>query len=258
METKGISQVIKTLGETFSRNSPTILTAMSVAGLVSTVFLAVRATPKALSLLESERERLYYDEVDGQIDFTKMKTIKIAWTAYIPAVAVGAATVACIIGANHISLRRNAALASLYSLTEVAFKEYQTKVVDTIGRNKELKVRDEIAGDKLRRHPFNEDDVILTSKGNVLCLDAMSGQTFRSDIEKIRQSVNYLNNELLHSDFVSLNDFYYELGIRNVKRGGDMGWDVNQDMIELTFSSQLSENSEPCLVLDYEVVPRYM
>ena len=79
----------------------------------------------------------------------KKEIVKLTWECYIPTAAVGLSTIACIIGAHNIHLRRNAALASLYSLTESAFKEYQSKVVETIGKNKELKVRDDVVSDTM-------------------------------------------------------------------------------------------------------------
>ena len=128
---------------------------------------------------------------------TKLEVIKIAWRPYVPAAAICLATIGCIIGANHISLRRNAALASLYGITEAAFKEYRTKVVETIGQNKELKVRDEISADRVKKNPVGTNEIIFTGKGEVLCYDSLSGRYFKSDIEQIRRTVNELNKKSL-------------------------------------------------------------
>ncbi len=61
--------------------------------------------------------------------------IKTAWPCYIPA-AVGAISVFCLIGASSTNLRRNAALATAYTLSESTLKEYQEKVVETIGEKR--------------------------------------------------------------------------------------------------------------------------
>ena len=132
---------------------------------------------------------------------------------------MGSLTVACIIGANSINLRRNAALATVYSLTEATLKEYQSKVVSTIGEVKEKAIKDEIAKDKIEKNKPKKSNVVVTGSGDTLCYDSISGRYFKSDIEKIKSSVNELNRDLLYEMFVSLNDVYYALGLSNIKNG---------------------------------------
>lgn len=262
MNTKDMSEITKNLGGFISKNSPTILTALAVGGVFTTVALAIKATPKAIDLIEDASVISYkYHETDEpkyeERDLTKIEVIKLTWKLYVPTLAVGAATIACIIGANHISLRRNAALASLYGLTEAAFKEYQAKVVETIGRNKETKVRDDIAADRIKNNPSKDREIIFTGKGEVLCYDSMSGRYFKSDIEQIRRVVNDFNYELRSEMFKSLNELYYELGLTDIKLGDEMGWNIEKGQLEMSYSSQINDEGVPCLVLNYEVVPKY-
>lgn len=51
---------------------------------------------------------------------------QFTWQCYLPAAIMGGLTIACAISIN---LCHNAALASVYSLTELALKENQAKVV---------------------------------------------------------------------------------------------------------------------------------
>lgn len=245
MNTNDIKQVGKNLGGLISKNSPTILTSLAVGGLVTTAILAVKATPKALLLIEEEKA------------FTKKEVIKVTWKLYLPAAGVGMATIACIIGANSINLRRNAAISAVYALSETAFKEYREKVTETLGKNKEQKVRDDIAKDRLERNPVTTNEVIFTGKGEVLCYDSISGRYFKSDIEHIRKVENELNRVMRSDMFVSLNDLYYELGLANTKLGDEIGWDIDHGYIEFIFSSQLTPEGQPCLLLDYEIVPKF-
>jgi len=280
METNRFMQTTKILGGIISKNSSTILTGIAVTGLVTTTVLGIRATPKAISLIDDYVWNKYTTEVEDQdklsfanwlgldtdvyswTDTTKhpsrMEIVKLTWKVYIPTIAVGAITIICIIGANHISLRRNAALASLYGLTETAFKEYQSKVIETIGKNKELKIRDDISADRLKKNPLGTNEVIFTGKGVVLCYDSLSGRYFKSDIEQIRRTVNELNRNLMSDMFLTVNEFYYAIGLSSIKLGDQMGWDIDKGLLEINFSAQLSENEEPCLVLNYNVEPRYI
>ena len=62
---------------------------------------------------------------------------------------------------------------------------------------------------------------------------------------------------MLGDMYVSLNDFYYELGLKGTDLGDQLGWNINRGFIDLRFSTQLSEDDTPCLVIDYAVPPRY-
>ena len=129
-----IGQITKNLGGVISKNSPHILTGIGCAGLLSTAILSAKAAPKALRILELEEE---YREKKHFIPMTRLDKVKLTWKCYIPAGVMGAVSIGCIIGANTVSTRRNAALASMYALTESAFREYKTKVVEEIGKTKE-------------------------------------------------------------------------------------------------------------------------
>ena len=250
---------IQQIGEVLSKNSPTILTGCAVAGLIGTTIMAVRATPGAMRILMCE-ENLRAKE-GTTIPLTKVEVIKLTWKGYIPTVVMGGTTIACIVCAHSIGMKRNAALASLYSITEKTLKEYQGKVIETIGEKKEQKIQDDIAKDKILANPPKSDEIILTGKGETLCYDSLSGRYFKSDIEKIRKAENELNKDLLADNFISLNEVYESLGLPRIGLGDELGWslwiDDGDSLVSFTYSSQLTTDGIPCLVLKYAVVPRY-
>lgn len=261
-----IKDIGKNFGSMISKNSPAILTGLAVGGMVTTVIFAVKATPKAIRLLENATFGLNTPNSDNINDkLTKngelklIEKVKIVWRPYLPAAISGVMTIACIIGANSISQRRTAAIATMYGITEAAFKEYKDKVVETIGNGKEQKVRDEVAANKIKNNPASLQEVVVTGKGNYLFYDGFCGRYFRNDIEFVRQALNELNHGFLSDMFVTLNDFYYAIGLKGTKLGEFAGWDLNKDgLIELTYSTQLSDEGEPCIVINYDVIPRYI
>lgn len=250
----------KKIGEVILKNSPAILTGISVAGVITTTIMAVQATPKAMRLISDKRYPQVTDgeEFSGPKELTKKEMVQTVWKCYIPTTIMGGMTIACIIGAHSVNHKRNAALASLYSLTEKSLREYQEKVIETIGENKEKKVREEVAKKTLKDNPVITKEVIITGKGEMLCYDTLSGRYFKSDVEKIRQALNKLSRDLMSDMFVSLNDIYYELGLSSTKLGDMMGWHIDDGLIEPSFSSHLAEDGTPCLVLDFSIEPRYM
>lgn len=234
-----------------TKHSPTILTALASAGLVSTAVLAVKSTPKALDIIQD------WEVTNKEIADTK-QMFKLCWKEYIPSAVIGGISIGCIIFANRINLRRAAAIASVYSVSEAALKEYKDKVITEFGKNKAQKIKDEILKDKIIKNPVKDNEIIITGKGDTKCYDALAGRYFKGDIEYIKRSLNELSMELINNDFVSLNDLYYKLNMRGTKLGDLVGWFVSDGkIIEGDFSSCLDEDGVPCLVLDFYTEPRY-
>jgi hypothetical protein len=251
---KELTRITKNLGGVITRNSPHILTGLACTGVISTVIVAVNKTPEALSILEDEEN---YRKKKHFIPLTKLEKAKLTWKCYIPAGVIGATTIGCIIGANSINTKRNAVLASLYALSESAFKEYKTKVVQEIGKTKATKVQDEVVKDHIAKNPPG-NNVIVSGAGEVLCYDMLSGRYFMSSYETIRQKFNDLNYELRSEMRLSLNELYYKLDLPPIELGDMVGFDLDKSQIEPIYSTQLDSNGKPCLVIDYDVYPNFL
>jgi hypothetical protein len=170
--------------------------------------------------------------------------------------AMGLGTAFCIIGANSISMRRYAALGGLYGLAEASLKEYQQKVVDTIGEKKEAAMRSDILQDKLNADPLSNKTVIMTGRGTSKCYDTLSGRYFEGDIETIRKIQNDFNFNLINGmGYGTLNEYYDELGLDRTKLGDTLSWSTEYKL-EIIFDAKLSDKGEPVIVLDYRVVPQ--
>ena len=257
-----IKNMANTLLKGVSKHSPTILTVCSIVGVITTVGMAINATPKALQLIEDEelrREADYEDEEDAinPKPMTKFEIVKVAWTPYIPTIIMAGGTIACIISANTINTKRNAALASAYFLSENALKEYQAKVIEKIGEKKEKLLKQEIAQDHVKKTK-NENNTIVVSGGNdTLCLDLISGRYIRTSVDKLRRAENEINKQLLNDMWMSLNEMYYKLGVDSIAAGNELGWDINKDgLLNLEISTCLTDDDEPCLTFNFNATPR--
>lgn len=268
MNKSNFSKIVRSIQATVTKHSPEILTAMGIAGMATTVILAVKATPKALTLIEDEidkqNDKLIEEAEAKGLDHcplvNKLKpveVIKATWKCYIPAAVTGVMSTACIIGASAVNVKRNAALATAYTLSETALKEYQEKVIETIGEQKEQVVRDAIAKDKVDKDPVSNREVIITEKGKTLCYDVFSGRYFESDIELLKKAENKLNRQMMDEMYVSVNDLYYEIGLSGTRMGNEYGWNIDRGLIDMRFSSQLSDDDRPCIVVDYYTPPQY-
>lgn len=252
MRKPNLANLMSNTRQFVNKRSPEILTGIGIAGMITTTVLAVRATPKALQLIEEKKNEDWVDEL------SPLEVVKAAWKPYVPAAVTGIASVACLIGASSVNAKRNAALATAYKLSETALSEYREKVIETIGEKKEKTVRDKVAEERVKKNPVSKSEVVVTNNGTTLCFDPISARYFKSSIDKIKRAENELNKQMLHdiSGYVSLNDFYDELGLDHTSVGDDLGWNVDR-LIDISFSSQLNDDGEPSVVLDYLVTPKY-
>lgn len=241
-----VKAILDVVGKAIVKNSPTILTAVGITGMVAAAVIACRETPKAIQMME-KKEKPFDKAVEGA---------KVYW----PAALVGVTSAGCLIAANSINLKRQLAALAVASLSEGRLKEYQDAVKRTLGEKKEDEIKGEVAKSALAHTDGSEHQtVIFTGNGDSLCFDAVSGRYFKSNIEKVRQAVNRVNKSMLDTGGACLNDFYEELDLPPIKLGDMLGWSYENkgDLLEVSFSSQLDPDHVPCLVLDYSIAPTY-
>ena len=252
MKKINLSEITKNMKNAVSKHTPEILTGFGIAGMFTTTILAVKATPKAIKLIEAEKKESNKEKL------TVIETVKTTWKCYIPAGTIALVSTGCLIGASSVNLRRNAVLATAYKIAENTHKEYREKVIETIGEKKEKVINDNIMKDKMDKNPVDHSTVIITDKGNTLCYDALSGRYFKSDIDKIKKVENELNRRMRNDNYISLNEFYDEIGLEHINPlGDDLGWNIDRGYIDIQFSPQLTPNDEPCVAINFSIAPRY-
>lgn len=246
---KGLSRA----GSYINHHSPAIMTGLGVAGVISTTAFAVKATPKAMLLIEEAKEVMSENDI-----LTPMDTVKLAWRPYAPAIIMGGLTIACILSAHQINTTRNTALAGIYSLTENRLRDYQKVVSETVGEKQQEEIRDKVAVNELKNNPIGSCIADTKEGGTMLCYESLSGRYFRSDVETIKSVFNELNRKIVSNNYmvVYLNDFYDELGLSSTRIGDLLGWELDDGPVDYVFSSQLTKNNEPCLVVNFSVEPR--
>ncbi len=237
-----------------SNNSPLILTCMSIVGTVSTAVMASQATLKA--------EEILYD--NGAEDLPWQDKTRLVWKCYIPCGLMGVSTIGCMIGSHVCSENQKAALQSAYLLSQTTLQEYQKKVIERIGKNKEREVYDETLKEVANRQGSSSmvysdggmaGEVIDTGHGNTLFYDVPGQIYFKSDINYIRSKVNDLNAEVRTEMYFDWNEIYYRWGLPMRKYGNEMIFDVDHPL-ELKLDPEMMENGQVRILLDYELLPK--
>lgn len=251
-----VTGFFKRIGAGMKEHSPEILTAIGVTGMITTTVLAVKATPKALKLIEEKKEELNLEPEDN---LTPVETVKAAWKPYVPAVVTGVVSTACLIGANSVHAKRNAALATAYQISTTALNEYREKVVETIGEKKEHAIRDKVVEEHIKETPSTTAYIYDTGYGNTLCWDDFSKRYFYCNIDRIKRARNDLNDNMLNGSEMStsLNEFYHEIGLPSVTYGESVGWRVDRGMISIRLSSFITENDVPCVSMEFLTPPEH-
>lgn len=230
------------------KNQSTILTALGVAGLVSTAALTAQATYKATCK--------FHDAGYSVEELSVKERFLLTWKMYIPPMIMGGVSIACILGAHSADTKKNAALAGLYAITEDTLQDYRQKVKEKIGEKKEEEIHGEVMQERLDKNPVSKNQVLMTGKGETLVYDSYSGRYFKSDIETIRKIINDLNQEMLFGfQWMGINDLYCALGIGTIKMGEEIGW-TPDNLIDIKFDTMIADNGEPCLVINLNARPR--
>ena len=239
--------------------SPEILIGVGIVGMVTSTVLACKATKKAEKVMEEHRESIKtIDSVsnlveDGGIDadaYTKEDRNKDLFIAYVqtgvkllkvygPSIAVGALSVACFVGSNHVLKTRNVALMAAFSSLSEEFGSYRDKVKKEIGEEKEK----DILAKSVKVHGSEEDLAKMTEQERKTWEAAPFGRYTRYFDESSREWVknadynkafltcqqNAANDRLRSRGVLFLNEVYDMLGFDPTPEGAIVGWVLNRN-----------------------------
>ena len=267
-------KIMHQAGRVIRKASPTILTCVGASGVVITAVLAVKATPKALELINKEKLN---KKAENEDKLTRMETIGTCWKCYVPAGIAGVATIGCILGANTLNRRQQASLVSAYALLNRTYQDYRRSVKNVFGEEGHKRVLQDMAVQKVH------DDHVIYAPGfaSAVCsdfedateerrvfYDRISERYFESTIGKVLQAEMHLNRNLAQFGENSLNQFYELLGIDPILEGDKIGWYIddeaanNEEFFVLFSHPHMSIDDGPtrepvdCWIIDPCIDPR--
>lgn len=201
-------------------NGTTILTGLGLVGVASTAILTAKATPKALDILEEKEQ--YKKEHYGK-SLTRFEKFLAVIPPYLPAILMGTATGACILGVNQMHKNKEAALMSAYAVLNNSYKEYQHKVKEIFGEAGEKKVREEIEKDKFLHEKYGSVDE------KKLFYDEFSNRYFEMSLFELQVAVYDVNRIYNHIGELTLNEFYEFINLKPTDLGDKIGWNAAKD-----------------------------
>jgi len=265
--------------------SPQILTGVGVVGVVTSGVLASKATLKLDPIVQEiklgveiadnlklEKNADEYSSTDYKRDVTRayvrgsLDIIKL----YGPAVTMAAASVACLISAQGIMHKRNAAIAAAYKSVEQSFSEYRKRVVDELGIDKERDIRaglrtEEVKGEDGKVETVTRFDGTKASPYARFFDETNKHWEKKSEynLQFLKNVQNNMNDRLRAHGHVFLNDVYDVLGFDRTSDGAIVGWVIGgggDDYIDFNiydFQSSAKRlfvnGDEPSILLDFNV-----
>lgn len=258
---KTIENGLRIGGKLIIKHAPTILTALGTIGVGASIVLTAKKAPEAKKELDEVREE--WEEIPDKEKRNKadyiFKLVRVGAKHYWVVVLLVGGSVACFWIANHVSLRRLTSALTAAGLSAKAKEELEDKIKEIDGEKHLKTIRDEIDADKIRNNPPVEGQVYDTGLGMHLCYEPITGRYFYSNIEKIKQAVLQIREYLQKDGYVSVNDWFNELLLDTTEAGRYLCWTARNfeeiNDFDISFSSQLTPDNIPVLVIRYDVPP---
>lgn len=259
-----LSRSFHKVGFKFKKHSPEILAVTGVVGVVTSAVMACKATTKVNDIVDEAKETIdkIHDSVgkglhtsDGE-EYTEevaKKDLTIVYTQtglkfvklYGPSVALGVASLACLLGSNHILRKRNLALAAALTNVATSFKEYRGRLVDRFGKDLDRELRFGIKAKEVEETVIDEDGKETTvtktvevvdpntahSLYSIVFCEGNTGWTRNAELNKffLIQQQNRANDKLKMNGVLTLNEVYDMVGAPRTAYGQIAGWVWTED-----------------------------
>lgn len=249
----------KAIKQKLAKNSTHIMTGAGLISELATFYLIAKRAPIVRDELDILHEQLAKEDQEYTKAQIFWKEVKVATPIYLPAIGTGLASMSLITGSDIKAAKRLAGVATALQIRNNDIAEYKAKVKELVGETKAEKINAAVAKeavDKTYEDYKEKETKEVIPDGTCLCYDKMSGRYFRSSSDEIRKAESKLNKQLISEMYVSLNDFYFELGLSPIGIGDDMGWNVDES-IDIVFNSIVAPDGTPALVVEYLIQPRF-
>lgn len=203
-------KLTKTCAKILKKHGGTILAVAASVGVVLTAVETGKATIKAQKLIEMN--------TTPEEEYTTKDKVMDCYKYYIPAVVLGAGTIACILGSNALNQKQIASLTAAYMALGKTYQTYRQKVIENIGREKEAEIQEQINEETL---PEVRDKM---EEEKLLCYEPISKRYFHATEVELTDAFYNLNRDFVLNGEVSMSDFCSYLGLDYLPELDTMGW----------------------------------
>lgn len=204
-----IIKIMKPVGKWIETHSAQIFTGIAIVGVPVTVGLTVKATKDTMDICETAKKTVeHLDTVDK---------VKLCWREWIPPFAAAVGTVGCVVAANHVHLKKEAALSALAALYSGKYNDLEKTVREKIGDKKTDEILEEVAKKDIPK--------TIVADQSFEIWEPYSKQFIKLTTEKLLYAQLIVNQVLKESGECTLNHFLCLIGGKKCTFGDQMGWD---------------------------------
>lgn len=241
------------------KNDSKIAITGAVIFTIASIGTAIYGTTKADKIIRAKKEELI---AAGQPDkIPPSEIIKMCWRCYIPTILTTGLAITCLTKTHSIYSKKTAQLATACSLSDLAYREmyeyhnaYRDNVASELGKDKEREIK-QLTDKNTAEKKTNDTTIIVSDSNENTCYDVSSGRIFVGSINDVREAVLTLNERMLSENDITLNEYYYALGLDATSTGEYLGWDIEHGKIDLYFGTTIIDN-KPVITVGFSNEPR--
>lgn len=219
-------------------NMPKLLTMGSVACLGGAVYYTGKGTVQAVRLIDKK-------ELEKGAPLTTVEKVKTVWPCYVPAAVATVGSAGCAIGATHMLLTQNTALAAALAASEAK----NHGLLDKFNA-----LPEERTGETNENHTgkrIEDSDGFVTADNEDVFLDTFTGREFISSKSAIEFVCSELSVAAVTGDTVTMNDIYYELNLPQAHAGEKYGFIT---AFKPTFTPEFNSAGKSVTAVDFDPV----
>ena len=193
-----------------NKHSPLILTIVASGGVIITAALSVKATPKAIDIINNK-------EKEKGEKLTTFEKIRYGWKPYVPAIFSGVGTIVCIGGIEYLNKKTQASIISAYTLLNNTYTQYTDNIKKLCGKETDILAKQEIV-------QAQYDDNYIPFGDELLFFDYEGMRFFTSTMDHVLAAETKFKESLMSRGYATLNEYYAYLGLQPVEFGYQLGW----------------------------------
>ena len=227
-----------------------VLTTLGSAGMIGTVILVGKETPAAEeAILDAESDSVseWIDEnhLDAE-DLAKMEDfpkeaylsawekVKIATPIYLPAILMGAGTLACFWGSQIFNVKKQAALTAAYGALVMQFDQYREAIKAEYGEEADKKAL-EVSRMEVKRLRDELKKLNEECGPQLYEFASLPGVIFENRPAQITNAIMHYNRNLMLRGWNDLHELYHFVGIPescyDKKEASEYGWQLDENEV---------------------------
>jgi hypothetical protein len=227
------------------KSTPAILTGAGVIGFIASSALMIRATHKAQPSIVGFQKDLAKTKMIAEdeewTDKDRMRAITKVYAdnslellkIYGPALAVGSASIVCVIAAHGMMAKRQAGLVAAYTGLDAAYRAYRARVREEFGDEKEKELYLDVKQMRIFEEDGPEEGELRIDQDDVLpspyakFFDPTNvnwSKTPEYNLMFLRAQQAMAQDKLVAHGYLFLNEVYEALGLERTQAGQLVGW----------------------------------